>query len=87
MLRFVYDSIKLYNVRERNVHLTEASSIGFVQNVSVFCERFEVIMYNTIRCLGALRRLVVTTLYAMISKPIFLIPIPLPPAAGKFLIF
>ena len=33
MLRIVYDNIQLYNVRERKVHLTEASSIGFVQNV------------------------------------------------------
>ena len=42
---YVYDNIKLYNVRERRVHLTEASPIGCVQNVTLFCERFEVIMY------------------------------------------
>ena len=33
MLQFVYDNIKLYNVRERRVHLTKASPIGCVQNV------------------------------------------------------
>ena len=33
MLRFVYDNIKLFNVRERRVHLTEVSPKGFVQNV------------------------------------------------------
>ena len=51
MLRFVYYNIKLYNFRERRVHVTEASPIGFVQNVHCFCERFEVIMYNHVsRC-------------------------------------
>ena len=34
MLLFVYDNIKVYNVRERRVHLTEASPIDFVQNVN-----------------------------------------------------
>ena len=33
MLRLVIDNIKLYNVRERRVHITEASPMGFVQNV------------------------------------------------------
>ena len=33
MFRFVYDTIKLYNARERRVHLTEASTIGFVKNL------------------------------------------------------
>ena len=51
MLRFVYNNIKLYNVRERRVHLTEASPIGCVQNVHCIYERFEVIMYNQVsRC-------------------------------------
>ena len=34
MLRFVFDNIKLYNVRERRVNSTEASPIGCVQNVN-----------------------------------------------------
>ena len=52
MLRFVHDNIKLYNVRrERRVHLTGASSVGFVQNFHCICEHFEVIMYNQLsRC-------------------------------------
>ena len=33
MLRFVHDNIKVYNVRERKVHLTEASPISCLQNV------------------------------------------------------
>ena len=32
-IRFVYDNIKLYNVPECRVHLTEASPVGFVHNV------------------------------------------------------
>ena len=48
MFRFIYENIQLYNVRERRVQLTEASSIGFVQNIIVFCEHFKVIMYNQV---------------------------------------
>ena len=33
MLRFVFDKIKLYNVPEHRVHLTQAIPTGFVQNV------------------------------------------------------
>ena len=33
MLLFVYENIKLNYVRERRVHLTEASPIGFAENV------------------------------------------------------
>ena len=63
MLRFVNDNIKLYNVRELRVHLTEASpKVFFVQNLFfVFCERFEVIMYNQVSVS------VVTTLYVLYS--------------------
>ena len=64
MLRFVHDNIKLYMVQERRVHLAKVSPIGCVQNVH--CERFELLSCTT-RCLRALRRLVVTTLYILYS--------------------
>ena len=54
MLRFVYDKIKLYNVRERRVHLTEASPIGFVQNVHCMSCVNVLWLSCTTRCLGAL---------------------------------
>ena len=44
MLQFVYDNIELYNVRERRVNLTEARTIGFVQNVLCILWTFDVIM-------------------------------------------
>ena len=37
-----YNNIKLYNVQKRRVHLTEASPIGFVQNVHCILWKFEV---------------------------------------------
>ena len=64
MLRFVHDNIKLYNVRERRVHLSEPSPI-----CSRFCTKRSLYFVNvlrlscTTRCLGVLSRGVVTTLY------------------------
>ena len=61
LLRFVYDNIQVYNVRECSVHLTEASPIDFVKNVH--CIKWKFWGYHV----GALRRLVVTTLYVLYS--------------------
>ena len=72
MLRFVYDNIKLYNVRERRVQLTEAIPKVLYRPFNVFCERFEVIMDNH-GCLDALRRLVVTTLYVLNSLIVIIV--------------
>ena len=64
MLQFVHDNIKLYIVRERRVHLTEASLIDFVQNVHYILWKFW--GYYVQPCVSvALRRLVVPTLYVL----------------------
>ena len=66
-LRFVNDYIKLYNVWERRVHLTEASAIGFVQNLHCILWTFWGYRVQPGVSRGALRQLVLTTLYVLYS--------------------
>ena len=64
LLRFVYNNT---NVRERRVHLAKASPICMFYSMSFVT--FWGYHVQPTRCLGALRRLVVTTLYILYSLP------------------
>ena len=66
MLQFLHDTIKLYNVRERRVHFIWGKSYKFcTERLLYFVNVLR--LSCTTRCLGALRRLVVTTLYVLYS--------------------